>query len=452
MKKGVRLMLVRIAMLSILSVLVCGIALTEEMPGNTANDGAAKEVASGQRTEANAAWWGFNTDDATDCLQAAIDSGAHKIRVPYMGADWIVRPIKLRGNQEIVFEPGVVVFAKKGHFKGGGDTLFSAKNLADIALRGYGAALRMRKRDYQSSEYSKAEWRTVLDFVGCSRINVEGLRLESSGGDGIYLGASDEQPYCQDVTIRNVVSDDNHRQGISVISAVNLLIENCTLSNTGGTAPQAGIDFEPNRPTEKLVNCVMRNCILEGNTGAGILVYLVNLSKTSENISISFEDCYVRGGKDTGIGIGAIKDDGPQGTIEFKNCTIENAAKGGLYLFDKSPDSARVRFVQCKWSNVGTLDVSSKKRAPLVCAQWRKKCAKELGGVDFLDCYLYDELDRPVLSMGQESGRTTIRDLQGVITARNPHGARMDLHGETVDVHLRAIETPDQTAPERPQK
>lgn len=310
------------------------------------------QVQAGTEKRAVASWWGFNADDSTEFVQAAIDSGAAQVVVPYVGAPWVVRPIKLRSDLELIFEPGVVVLAKPGEFKGKGDSLFSVSDASNISIRGYGATLRMRKADYQSEAYEKAEWRMTLDFTGCTNIKVEGVRLESSGGDGIYIGCTAKQPYCRDVTIRDVVCHDHHRQGISVIGAVNLLIENCVMSGTSGTAPEAGIDLEPNGPDERLENCVIRNCIFEDNAGAGMLVYVRPLSCESAPLSILFENCYVRSGKDAGIAVGAVKDDGPKGTIEFRNCTVENTQGSGAYVYDKVAENARVRFVDCKWSNV----------------------------------------------------------------------------------------------------
>ena len=104
---------------------------------NIKNVSAVQEVLSGDRTTANAAWWGFDPADSTAALQGAIDSGAQRVVVPYMGSDWIVLPIKLASDQEIIFEPGVVVTAKKGAFRGRGDSLFSAANQTNITLRGY---------------------------------------------------------------------------------------------------------------------------------------------------------------------------------------------------------------------------------------------------------------------------------------------------------------------------
>ena len=83
-------------------------------------------------------------------------------------------------------------------------------------------------------------------------------RIEQTGGDGIYLGSAPKQIPNRQVTIRRVDCNANHRQGISVISAEDLLIEDCQLRHTDGTAPMAGIDFEPNHPADFLVNCVVR--------------------------------------------------------------------------------------------------------------------------------------------------------------------------------------------------
>ncbi len=424
------------------AVVMACVALGDSMPGNVPSPEAVQEVLSGGRTVANAAWWGFDKEDATEYLQAAIDSGAQTVIVPYVGQEWVVSPVTLTGNQEIIFEPGVVVLAKKGEFKGKGDSLFMARCASDITLRGYGATLRMRKQDYQGDEYEKAEWRMVLDFLSCRRVTVLGLTLESSGGDGIYLGVSgDGQPYCEDIVIRDVVCNDNHRQGISVISAVNLLIENCVLANTDGTAPEAGIDLEPNNHTERLQNCVIRNCIMEGNSGAGILIYLKHLSRESAPVSVHCEDCYVRSGTDVGIAVGAVKDDGPQGLIEFKNCTIENTRNGGVFVYDKSADNARVRFVHCKWRQVGTMKWPRKKpSAPLLLTLLRPELTKKHGGIDFVDCYVYDDLDRPVLIAEGDHGELGIHDLKGRITVRNPYGARVDFRSKPFDVDLKITE------------
>lgn len=407
------------------------------VPALTAVDsGAAGQVADGVRREASAAWWGFDEHDATTALQSAIDSNAPRVVVPHMGKPWIIRPIRLRSNLELFFEPGVLVLAKEGEFKGKGDSLFSARDAENIAIRGYGATLRMRKADYQSEAYERAEWRMTVSLQGCRNVAIEGVRLEASGGDGVYIGATGALPYCAGVTIRDVVCDGHHRQGISVISAVDLLIENCLFSNTGGTAPRAGIDLEPNSPNEKLVNCVIRNCAMEANEGAGILLYLKPLSNESDPVSVLFENCHVRSGKDAGIGVGALGDSGPGGVIEFRGCTIENTGKAGLYAYDKSPDAARVRFVECRWQNTwaGAGAEQDTTRAPLMLHVRRTEIAKSIGGFEFKDCVVHDTGDRAALLVEEGPEGLGARDLSGRIFVSNPHGAKADVgpHAEGI--------------------
>ena len=156
---------------------------------NEKNPDAVAEVLAGKRTVANAAWWGFNEKDSTAALQAAIDSGVEKLFIPNMGEDWIVEPLFLnKDNQEIIFEAGVVVMARNGSFKGPNDSLFTAEDRQNITLRGYGATLRMRKKDYHSDAYRKAEWRSGLNFYNSKNITILGLTIRDTGGDGLYFG------------------------------------------------------------------------------------------------------------------------------------------------------------------------------------------------------------------------------------------------------------------------
>lgn len=400
------------------------------------NPQAITAIESGTCDTASVAWWGFEPEDATTCIQSAIDSKASKLVVPYMGMPWIVRPVKLRSNLEICFEPGVVVLAKKDEFKGKGDSLFTAVNCENISLTGYGARLCMNKADYQSDAYEKAEWRMCLDIMGCSNIRIEGLSLEESGGDGIYLGATEKQPWCANVTIRDVVCLNHHRQGISVISAVNLLIENCTLTGTSGTAPKAGIDLEPNRDNEKMVNVVVRNCTMGENDGAGILVYLKPMRSTTEPVSILFENCHVRSGRDQGIAVGAIGDDGPCGWIEFRNCTVENTDNGGTYVYDKSATAAEVRFVNCKWNNVATLRRHQKHGAPILISLRRESITKKHGGIVFEDCVVFDAYDRPALKTEEDQGEKGAVGIRGHILRQGPGQARAATMPESTDCSL----------------
>jgi hypothetical protein len=427
---------------------------------NVKDPQAAEETVAGKRTTANAAWWGFNREDSTEALQAAINSGAKTLIVPFMGEPWIVRPLQLRSQQEIIMEPGVLILAKKGEFQGAGDSLFTAAGQSNLVIRGYGATLRMHKRDYQNSPYTKAEWRMGIALRGCRHVLLEGLRVESTGGDGFYV---DDGPSgaSEDITLRNCTAYDNHRQGLSVVSVKDLLVENCLFANTWGTAPEAGIDLEPDTEKQRLVNCVIRNCTFENNNGNEILVYLKPLTTNSEPVSVRFEHCLVRmtearlkppepgpaAGLNgvAGIAVGEIKDNGPQGLIEFVDCVTENTGKEGARVYDKSATSARVRFVNCSflkpWTSPAPGDGGP--RVPIILHLRRPESTERLGGMDFQDCYVYDNAPRPAVRLEEDKGDFGLRDVHGQILVTGPGAPSLKLGTKLQDVDLKTLPGPE---------
>ena len=57
-------------------------------------------------------------------------------------------------------------------------------------------------------------------------LSIEGLTIRDTGGDGLYLG-SEGRGYNDNFTVRDVVFDNNYRQGISIISAQNVSSRTC---------------------------------------------------------------------------------------------------------------------------------------------------------------------------------------------------------------------------------
>jgi hypothetical protein len=231
----------------------------------------------------------------------------------------------LESDKEIIFEKGVVVSAKPGAFLGKTESLFSVRNKKNISLIGYGAEFIMRKQDYIQPPYEKGEWRHCITIGGSRNIKIYGLRLSNSGGDGIYIGRG-LKPYSENIYIKDVISDSNHRQGISLISASNLLIENSIFQSTTGTAPQAGIDFQPNRPDEVLSNCKVKNSIFRDNSSYGIIISVGKLNDTSKQIAIELEGCQIFENKKGAVYIAEARRNaygGCGGSILIKNCKID---------------------------------------------------------------------------------------------------------------------------------
>ena len=457
-------------LLTMLAMAVClsGAAFCElAYPANFPQPEAVAKVADGSLTEASVAWWGFEEGDSTVFLQAALDSGAKRVVIPYVGKPWITMPLVLKSNQEIFFEPGVVVLAKKGGFLGRGDSVFRGMNVENIVFSGYGATIRMHKRDYQQPPYDRAEWRMGISLNGSTNIRIEGLRIESSGGDGIYIGTTGQQQYCKDVTIRDVVCWDNHRQGISVIGAENLLIENSTFANTWGTAPGAGIDLEPDSPTQRLVNIVVRNCTFEDNEGHEVLVYAKNLDETAPPISIRFENCLMRKttldgvaegiGRSTdthgwaGISVGAVKDKGPEGLIEFINCTVEKTAKESVKIYDKSADKCKIRLVNCRFKDAWNMPHSNywDMRVPIFFEVRRPYLTERNGGVEFVDCHVWDKHPRPVMALSAKNDTYGLHDITGNLWIHGPHDPYTLFSAESTGIDLKMVKVDETFKPEK---
>ena len=393
----------------------------QESLENLKNPTAIKEVYNGKRKVANAAWWGFNERDSTDALKGAIESGAPIVIVPNMGKDWIVMPLRLRSNLELIFEAGVVVTAKKYEFKNTGDSLFKAVDKHNIVLRGYGATLKMQKRDYIGANYKQGQWRMVLNIARCSNVEVLGLTIRESGGDGIYLGSGGANNVpCKNVIIKDCIFDNNYRQGISVISAENLRIDNCIFKNTSGQQPGAGIDIEPNHPSNKAVNIIVTNCISEGNEGPGFVVGLHHLSSKSSDVSILFNNCLVKNCK-WGVQVLSNNEEGPKGLIEFNNCSSEDTLGAGIWVASKT-NSFNLRFRNYKIKNAGLKKIYQDERfdAPIFIRNSKESVLEKSGYIEFENCYVYDTQKRPAIKVWAYEKSLGKLNIKGDIYVHNP--------------------------------
>ncbi|MBI2298965.1 MAG: right-handed parallel beta-helix repeat-containing protein [Armatimonadetes bacterium] len=382
------------------------------------------DVAAGKLTEAKASWWGFDAADATACLQAAINSKVPKLIVDNFGQPWVVNPIKLISSQEILFEKGVEIQAKPGSYLGTGDCLFEARNQHDITLRGYGATFRMRRDDYAKPPYKKAEWRHTLSFMSCSNVKVYGLTLAESGGDGIYLGTATRGVTNKGVLIKDVVCDRNYRQGISVITAEDLTIEDTVMKDTGGTAPMAGIDFEPNEASERLVNVVMRRCTVQGNRGDGYDIYIPTLHGDSEPVSMRFESCRAVGDNGCGLRLvtGNAKAAAVLGSIAFVDCVFERSTGSGIQVWDKPVEGLKLTFERCQVLDpaAGTAGF-----APILLGAGQTG-DQPVGGI-VLDVLVRDALERKPFAFA-DSSDVGLQEVTGTL--------RLERGGKTVELPL----------------
>ena len=311
--------------------------------------------------------FGYSADDSTHYLQAALDSGAPRIVLEAQEGQWIVsKPLKGRSNQTIVFEKGAYLQAKRGAFKGLGETLLTFENCTNVVILGAGpevCGLRMWRDDYDDkTQYAHSEWRHGIALLSCVDVRIEGISVTDTGGDGLYVSSfvkrTDHEGMrgCRNVAVRNCVFDRNYRQGISIIGVDGFLAEDVVMSNTRGTPPAAGIDFEPNRAVQCLRNIVLRRCRIEGNQGNGIAFAHGHLGAETEASSILVEDSTIVGnGRGFCYAIGEADMDSAVdgGCVTLRNCTFRETREQGVYVSKRPNCRGSVSLTGCRFENCG---------------------------------------------------------------------------------------------------
>ncbi|UGB38516.1 right-handed parallel beta-helix repeat-containing protein [Frateuria soli] len=115
---------------------------------------------------------------------------------------------------------------------------------------------------------SSGEWGMGISILGSKNVVVTNVHVSDFWGDGLYVGAKHGKR-SDYVTINNVVSSHNRRQGLSITPASHVYVVNSTFKDTRGTLPQAGVDIEPQNEG-KATNIRLENNTMTGNKGNGI--------------------------------------------------------------------------------------------------------------------------------------------------------------------------------------
>ena len=116
--------------------------------------------------------------------------------------------------------------------------------------------------------------------------NMPGSDLTGTrGGDGVYIGsrvlADGSRVIPKNITVRDSTFDGNVRQGISIVSGSNILIERSKFINTTGTNPGAGIDIEPNAASETTEMVTIKDSLFDNNQ-YGLQIYNSAQAKMSD--------------------------------------------------------------------------------------------------------------------------------------------------------------------------
>jgi polygalacturonase len=119
------------------------------------------------------------------------------------------------------------------------------------------------------------QWGYDINIQGSSNVYVHDTTLSNSWGDGILVGATgwgSTAVLSTGVTLNRVKSNNNRRQGLTIAPATQVYVVNSSFTGSNGTAPQAGIDIEPQtQGTTQQVR--LENDTLSNNVGNGLEVH-----------------------------------------------------------------------------------------------------------------------------------------------------------------------------------
>lgn len=130
------------------------------------------------------------------------------------------------------------------------------------------------------------EWGMGVGVRGVTGIHIDIDTIKNCWGDGLYFGASENQNHCKNVTFGHIEIYNCRRQGVSVISVDGMVGESLIIRDINGTLPEAGIDFEPNRPSEMIKGVVIKSLTTSKCKQAGCLVSVHQLNDSSDDIEI----------------------------------------------------------------------------------------------------------------------------------------------------------------------
>lgn len=196
--------------------------------------------------------------------------------------------------------------------------------------------------DGQKALYAPVtEQRHGISIVGGSSvIHLRDLYLHDNKGDGLYIGAGDGLTFVDRLVAENVWCDLNHRQGMSIsgLRSGNFLA--CWFTNTSGTAPQAGVDIEPNNNTVTVRDIIFEGGGAYGNAGNGFQWFMPSSSSVQGNVTV--RDFTARNNTGDGFSMSQGNDfriigcpsysNGNRGVVIVDNCRGVSIVDCDIYL------------------------------------------------------------------------------------------------------------------------
>jgi parallel beta-helix repeat protein len=215
---------------------------------------------------------GDGVTDDTAALQAAVDQVAGTGGIAFVpDGTYLINPAKhlnLKSNMTLSLSAGALL--KAIPVSTDGSAVVQLNNIQDVTVMG--GTIEGERNGHTGAAVSGDGHGHGINIQGAANIVIKDLTAKNCWGDGVYVGKGTTVE-TKNVIIDNIISDNNRRQGLSVVMGDGIVIKNSVFKNTNGTAPQAGIDLEPN-VNFTVRNVQILNCQVLNNTGTGIILWV----------------------------------------------------------------------------------------------------------------------------------------------------------------------------------
>jgi hypothetical protein len=242
---------------------------------------------------------------------------------------------------------------------------------------------------------------------------------------------------------------------LSITGARDVIIRSCSFLNTSGTPPEAGVDIEPNEPSNWIHNISFFDLQSRWNRGSGLSLALGKLScgaikrpchhpaecicpKDPPAVTVAVDGALIQGASEMGLNASALIQgldfnigifigaspfaNTSHGGLNFSNVSVNETVQPGLEFEDKAALSLPVRFADCSWSHVATAKAVrwGGQNVPLLLHQSQYGA---IGGVFFDKCFVDDgAMHRPWLKCDSCESRGHALEIEGHVTVTNSAG------------------------------
>ena len=216
--------------------------------------------------------FGVKGDGSTNdrvALQAAIDGSVGQILLITGQSRIDSTGLTLRSNSQIRFAPGASIKLLAHNTDS-----YQMMRVWDVSNVSIESPYLDGSKELNAA--SSGEWGMGISIAGGSNVSITSPTTINCWGDGIYIADSYTVPgvTSNNVTISNHLADGCRRQGATITSGDTITFNHPVWQNIAGTAPQAGLDIEPDDNTAVLRAIRIVSPKTLGCAGPGIQVYL----------------------------------------------------------------------------------------------------------------------------------------------------------------------------------